>query len=62
MAFIPEKKNNKPQEVTDHIKPIIDGGAKFDLSNLQSLCHRHHNRKRGKERAKKYESKTKTET
>ena len=22
----------------DHMKPLYDGGAKYDLSNLQSLC------------------------
>lgn len=27
-----------PGEVVDHITPIIDGGAKFDFSNLQTLC------------------------
>ena len=26
---------------TDHIVPILKGGAKLDFSNLQSLCRRH---------------------
>jgi hypothetical protein len=29
----------------DHIVPLQDGGAPFDLSNLQSLCRPCHNRK-----------------
>jgi 5-methylcytosine-specific restriction endonuclease McrA len=26
----------------DHIRPLRDGGAAFDPSNLRSLCHAHH--------------------
>lgn len=29
----------------DHIAPIVDGGAHYDLANLQSLCHACHSRK-----------------
>ncbi|MGB3390738.1 MAG: HNH endonuclease signature motif containing protein [Pseudaminobacter sp.] len=29
----------------DHIKPIRDGGAPYDLENLQSLCPKCHARK-----------------
>ena len=29
----------------DHIKPIAEGGAPFDMTNLQSLCATHHSRK-----------------
>lgn len=29
----------------DHVKPIRDGGAPFDLANLQSLCPACHSRK-----------------
>jgi HNH endonuclease len=29
----------------DHIVPLMDGGAPFDLANLQSLCRPCHNRK-----------------
>ena len=36
--------------VADHIKPIKNGGNKFDSSNLQSLCTTCHNSKRGLER------------
>lgn len=25
-------------EITDHIQPITEGGAKFDWGNLQSFC------------------------
>jgi len=31
--------------IIDHIQPIQDGGAKFDESNLQSLCASCHNKK-----------------
>ena len=37
-------------EVTDHIKPISQGGDRWNTSNFQSLCISCHNRKRGKER------------
>ncbi len=36
-------------EMVDHIKRIADGGAKTSLSNLQPLCHAHHNAKRARE-------------
>ena len=32
-------------DVVDHIVPIKQGGSKFGLDNLQSLCHSCHNRK-----------------
>ena len=32
-------------EVVDHITPIKKGGAELELSNLQGLCHKCHNRK-----------------
>lgn len=32
-------------ELVDHIIPIEDGGAKFALENLQTLCRACHNRK-----------------
>ena len=38
-----------PVEVTDHISPINEGGTVYDWDNLQSLCHRCHNSKSGKE-------------
>lgn len=28
--------------VVHHIKPIEDGGDKYDMSNLKSLCQHHH--------------------
>lgn len=36
----------------DHIRPIKDGGARFDLANLQTLCRDCHFRKTGKENEK----------
>ena len=38
-----------PAEIADHIMPIRDGGARLDLSNLQSLCRGCHNKKHNKE-------------
>jgi 5-methylcytosine-specific restriction endonuclease McrA len=35
--------------VVDHIVPIRDGGPRLDMANFQSLCHKCHNAKRGKE-------------
>ena len=32
-------------DVVDHIVPLKQGGSKFRLDNLQSLCHSCHNRK-----------------
>jgi len=34
-----------PSQVTDHITPIDKGGAKWDSSNFQALCHKCHNKK-----------------
>lgn len=42
----------------DHIAPLAEGGDEFDSTNLQSLCHDHHQTKtnadamRGKTRAR----------
>lgn len=38
-----------PATVVDHIKPINQGGAPLDESNLQSLCSACHNKKSGGE-------------
>ena len=38
-------------QVVDHIQPRSLGGASLDTANLQTLCHRCHNRKRGREKA-----------
>lgn len=38
-------------DIVDHITPILDGGAPYDWSNLQSLCTPCHNSKSNKERA-----------
>ena len=46
-----EKGIVKESEVTDHIKPITNGGAEYDEANLQALCHSCHNSKSGKEGA-----------
>lgn len=32
-----------PADVTDHIVPLEDGGPKFDVENLNPLCHACHN-------------------
>jgi len=37
--------------VADHIKPIKDGGERFDWVNLQGLCISCHNRKTARETA-----------
>lgn len=39
----------KAVEVTDHVRPINQGGAVDDPANWQSLCHYHHNIKSGRE-------------
>lgn len=39
-----------PAVLVDHIVPIDDGGAPFELDNLQSLCAACHNRKHAKGR------------
>lgn len=36
----------------DHIKPISQGGAKYDTRNLQALCKYHHSVKTAKENPK----------
>lgn len=38
-----------PGEVVDHIKPIKQGGEPLDMANLQTMCHKCHNIKSGKE-------------
>ena len=40
-------------QMVDHIVPINNGGASLDIENLQSLCHRCHNKKSASERHKK---------
>lgn len=42
----------KPATITDHIKPVKDGGDFWDWNNLQSLNHDCHNKKSAKERRK----------
>ena len=37
--------------VVDHVVPIKDGGARFDVKNLQSLCIADHNAKTARERS-----------
>lgn len=39
--------------VVDHIEEIKDGGARYDINNLQSLCHACHNDKTAHERKKR---------
>ena len=42
-----------PADVVDHINERRDGGADYDHSNLQSLCHGCHNAKTQDERRKR---------
>ena len=42
-----------PARVVDHIKPINEGGARFDFNNLQGLCDKCHNKKSGREAHRK---------
>ena len=42
-----------PMSLVDHIIPIEDGGAAFELSNLQSLCSACHNKKHAEGRGGK---------
>ena len=39
--------------VVDHIKPINEGGARYDFRNLQGLCDKCHNKKSGREAHKR---------
>lgn len=39
----------EPSTVADHIIPIRDGGARFDLKNGQGMAESCHNAKRGRE-------------
>lgn len=38
-----------PATVVDHIKPINEGGDRFNFDNLQGLCAKCHNKKSGRE-------------
>ena len=40
-----------PAVVVDHVVPVKDGGARFDVGNLQALCVTCHNRKTARETA-----------
>ena len=42
-----------PMELVDHIIPIAEGGALYDLENLQSLCAACHNKKHAEGRGGK---------
>ena len=42
-----------PGKIVDHIIEIEDGGAVWDINNLQHLCHACHNRKTAKEALKR---------
>jgi 5-methylcytosine-specific restriction enzyme A len=39
-----------PATDVDHVLAIVDGGARLDPANLQSLCSKHHDKKSGRER------------
>tara|TARA_R110000868_G_scaffold139805_2_gene354927 strand:+ start:10814 stop:11119 length:306 start_codon:yes stop_codon:yes gene_type:complete len=47
-----ERGEYTPADVTDHIKPINQGGDKMDDNNHQSLCHKCHNTKSATEKSK----------
>lgn len=50
-----------PADVVDHIREIKDDISKaFDIDNLNSLCHKHHNIKTRKESESRKQSKPKT--
>ena len=34
-----------PAAIADHIRPVREGGQKYDIDNLQSLCRACHNKK-----------------
>ena len=38
-----------PATEVDHITPINQGGSRLSMDNLQSLCHKHHAIKSGRE-------------
>lgn len=40
----------EPTQMTDHIKPISEGGAIWDEANLQPLCNKCHRNKTRNER------------
>jgi 5-methylcytosine-specific restriction protein A len=42
-----------PGKIVDHIVEIEDGGAVWDIDNLQHLCHTCHNIKTGREAVKR---------
>ena len=42
-----------PATLVDHILPIAEGGAPFDIANLQSLCAACHNKKHAEGRGRK---------
>lgn len=37
-------------EIVHHIKPLSEGGAKYDVNNLQVLCRFHHEQHHGRMR------------
>lgn len=41
-----------PSEVTDHIKPINQGGNPYDRDNFQALCSKCHARKSAREKGR----------
>ncbi len=45
-----------PVDVVDHIVEIKDGGERLSYSNLQSLCHAHHNIKTSQARVGRVKS------
>ena len=44
----------QPSYYTDHIRPISEGGDKFDYNNLQALCKKCNASKTGGQSKKKY--------
>ena len=52
----------KPADLVDHIVERRDGGADYDHSNLQSLCHQCHQKKTSDERNKRATTKASRES
>lgn len=48
-VFCLERGEHVAANIVDHITPINQGGAPLSESNLQSLCHKCHNKKSGRE-------------
>lgn len=50
-GYICQEEGTEPHwgDQVDHILPVDEGGAPFDMKNLQTLCQIHHSRKTHRE-------------